>query len=92
MEKSEELRRKLKIEKSAPTYVGLSTVWKLPDGTVHREFGPAITMGDGGVTYMQNGVMHREDGPAIISATGLEIYYLNGTPLSKKEFKNRVKP
>jgi hypothetical protein len=92
MGKSEELRRKLKLEKSNPIQEKKSTVWRLPDGTVHREFGPAIVFDDGGVTYLRNGVMHREDGPAIITAAGLELYYIDGAPLSEEQFKKRTTP
>ena len=45
-------------------------VWRLPDGTFHREDGPAITYPDGEMFWYINGKIHREDGPAVIWSNG----------------------
>lgn len=52
--------------------------WKLPDGTLHRDDGPAIERLDGYRAWYLNGLIHREDGPAIEYSDGAKEWYLNG--------------
>lgn len=90
MEDSKKIKDLLKIESSQPVEEDGSIVWKLPDGTIHREFGPAIIMSNGGLNYMQNGKLHREDGPAMITQNGkIKLYYIEGKQISESEFFKR---
>ena len=52
--------------------------WRLPNGDLHREDGPAIKYADGGEQWWINGELHREGGPAITHATGSKFWYING--------------
>jgi hypothetical protein len=52
--------------------------WRLPDGKLHREDGPAIEWGNGDRSWYRNGKIHREDGPAIKRVDGYEVWYRNG--------------
>jgi hypothetical protein len=56
--------------------------WRLPDGKLHREDGPAIEWYDGTKSWYLNGEMHREDGPAIEPGPGCtwthRQWWLNG--------------
>lgn len=82
-----EVRRLLQLELSSPrevvsvavngSYVR-DTIWKLPSGRIHRDFGPAVLFGSGKVAWYQYGLLHREDGPAIIESDGSPRYFLNG--------------
>ena len=53
-------------------------VWRLPNGDLHRENGPAIEYADGDKCWYLNDKRHREDGPAIEYADGEKWWYLNG--------------
>lgn len=84
------LRELLKLEKSKPVSENVGNwdsciVWRLSDGTKHRDFGPAIVFITGKKLWYQNGRLHREGGPAIESPCGMNLYYLNGVPTSKKK-------
>lgn len=65
----------LKFERSTPVTLdkGLLTErieWRLPNGTIHREFGPAIIYThklSKQERWYFNGSVHREDGPAVIT-------------------------
>jgi len=55
-----------------------STAWKLPNGDLHREDGPAFVMTNGHKEWYINGQRHREDGPAIIYPNGTKYWCING--------------
>jgi hypothetical protein len=52
------------------------TTWRLPDGTPHREDGPAVFSSNTEMWY-RYGKLHREDGPALKTPT-VEKWYLDG--------------
>jgi hypothetical protein len=52
--------------------------WKLPNGNLHREDGPAIEYGSGDKEWWVNGKLHRENGPAIEDDDGSKYWYING--------------
>lgn len=54
--------------------------WRLPNGDLHREDGPAVIYFDGGEEWWLNGCRHREDGPAIAFKCGYRVWYKHGTP------------
>lgn len=51
--------------------------WKLLDGRLHREDGPAVEYVNGSKYWWFNGERHREDGPAVIRPGESEEWYLN---------------
>jgi hypothetical protein len=61
--------------------------WKLPNGPLHREDGPAYECPDGYKAWYINGLLHREDGPAIDSGgNGNSGYYLEGYRIPEEDF------
>lgn len=90
-----EMRRLLKFEKSKPHILDQGketerTVWRLPDGRRHREFGPAVESKNRKLqAWYQNGQRHREDGPAVIKVLDngkvVESYYIRGVPASSED-------
>ena len=58
-------------------------MWRLPNGHLHREDGPAIEYKNsykhqnGSKHWYLNGKLHREDGPAIEFANGHKEWYLD---------------
>ena len=54
------------------------TYWRLPNGKIHREDGPAIEYANGSKFWYQNGKRHRLDGPAEEYADGTKFWYQNG--------------
>ena len=58
--------------------------WCLPDGTYHREDGPAIERSDGSTEWYRHGTRHRADGPARVSPRrsddqpGFEEWWVDG--------------
>jgi hypothetical protein len=55
-----------------------SISWALPDGTLHREDGPALIHKNGTEKWFRYGVLHRADGPAIRTANKSEEWHFNG--------------
>lgn len=53
-------------------------VWRLPNGQLHREDGPAIERANGTKAWYVNGLPHREDGPAYEGADGSKEWWLHG--------------
>jgi len=51
--------------------------YRLSNGKLHRDDGPAIEYSDGGKEYYYHGKHHREDGPAI-EWNGDKSYWVNG--------------
>ena len=69
----------LKIELSKPLVdEDGDTEWKLPNGDIHRDYGPAVEYHDGSKEWFKNGKRHREDGPAVEYANGYKAWYKNG--------------
>jgi hypothetical protein len=60
--------------------------WKLPNGNLHREDGPAYEWPDGYQAWYVKGKLHREDGPAIVNGDTDNGYYLEGYLISKEEY------
>jgi hypothetical protein len=91
-----ELRRLMKMEISTQTesYQGSTKrkIWKLSNGTIHRDFGPAIEWEDGSKFWHRHGLLHRVDGPARIENGNyghFEEYFINGQKLTKEEFEKK---
>jgi hypothetical protein len=72
----------LKIEKSVPHIEVVHEVWRLPDGTIHREFGPAKTLSTGTRCWYRFGKLDREDGPAIVFNDGSGEWWIKGVRVS----------
>lgn len=77
------IRSLLKLEISKPVCelggtAYENTTWRLPDGNIHRDFGPAVEWEDGNKEWWIGGDRHREDGPAVESADGTREWFLNG--------------
>jgi len=53
--------------------------WRLPNGNLHREDGPAVEYSNGSRQWWYlNGQLHREDGPAVEYTNGYKVWWLNG--------------
>ena len=55
-----------------------ATVYRNPEGKVHRVGGPAVIYPSGTRYWFQNGVLHRLDGPAVEYATGAKEWLVRG--------------
>lgn len=56
------------------------TVWRLRDGSIHRDFDqPAVVWKSGTQEWWIKGDRHRDSGPAIVYANGNKRWYTNGT-------------
>ena len=64
--------------KSSPTDTFENIRWRLPNGKLHREDGPAIIHLHGGVEWYLNGSRHRCDGPAQINFNKDKRWWVNG--------------
>ena len=51
--------------------------WRLPNGKLHREDGPAAEYADGTKWWYVNGERHRVDGPAVENANGNKWWCVN---------------
>ena len=52
--------------------------WRLPNGYLHRDSGPARTLSDGTKEWFHNNTRHRADGPAVIRADGTQEWWEDG--------------
>jgi len=52
--------------------------WRLPNGILHREDGPAVTHPDGSKFWYSSDKLHRIDGPAVIQPDGYKAWYHHG--------------
>ena len=69
----------LRIEESLPFETEEDIAWKLPDGTLHRKYGPAYyRKEDGYEKWFLNGKLHREGGPADKLIDSHEFWYFQG--------------
>ena len=64
--------------------------WCLPNGILHREFGPAVENDDGLIEWWYRGYLHREDGPARVFAYGEEYYFHGQKCKSLKEVRRKI--
>ena len=63
-------------------------VWKLPNGNLHREDGPAVEYSNGsGKEWYLNGDLHREGGPAVEWANGYKEWWINDIQYTEQEYK-----
>jgi hypothetical protein len=53
-------------------------IWRLPNGSLHREDRPALEYNNGDKSWYINGKCHREDGPAVELIGGYKAWYING--------------
>ena len=53
-------------------------VWRLPNGKLHREDGPAVEYANGDKQWWVNGERHRVDRPAAEWANGTKSWWVNG--------------
>lgn len=77
------IKELLKIERSTPVFIkgegwNAKTEWRLPNGQIHRDFGPAVIWERGDKTWIKNGKLHREDGPAVSTCDGYEAWFKDG--------------
>ena len=63
--------------------------WKLPNGDLHREDGPAVEYTNGDKEWWLNDKRHREDGPAIEYVNGDKEWWLNSR-LYKIQYNNKI--
>ena len=73
------IKELLKIEESKPFADNGGFVWRLADGTLHREYGPAVETDSLTCWYFQ-GQLHRYDGPASVSKDGDVHWAINNKP------------
>jgi hypothetical protein len=66
-------------------------IWRLPNGSLHREDGPALEYNNGDKSWYINGLRHREDGPAIEWVNGNKTWYLNDIRCTEKEHKSMLR-
>ena len=66
-------------------------LWKLPNGKLHRENGPAVLDIKGGKSWHLNGKLHRGDGSAIEYSDGRKLWFLNDIQYSEKEYKYEMR-
>jgi hypothetical protein len=66
-------------------------IWRLPNGDLHREDGPAAEYSSGSKGWYLNGYLHREDGPAIEYDNGAKYWYLNGVSYTEQNYKHKMR-
>jgi hypothetical protein len=59
--------------------------WRLPNGKLHREDGPACISSTGSKWWYFNGEPHREDGPAVESSNGFKSWWIHGQFIKTQE-------
>ncbi len=76
--------------KSTPHTKNNSTAWRLPNGKLHRDDGPALIEGAlGRAGWYQNGLRHNDYGPALVMGS-YQYYFLYGKEYTKEVWKSRV--
>jgi hypothetical protein len=65
---------------------GKGVEWKLPNGKLHREDGPAIEAYGGYKAWYQHGRRHREDGPAVEGGPDGEEWWFDGYKITREQF------
>ena len=66
-------------------------IWKLPNGDVHRENGPAIVTNNDNKYWYINGKRHREDGPAVEYSDERKLWFLNDIEYSEQEYMKKMR-
>jgi hypothetical protein len=66
-------------------------VWKLPNGNLHREDGPAVEYSNGDKFWYINGKWHRENGPAIEYYNGGKEWWINDIRYTEQEHKYKMR-
>jgi hypothetical protein len=66
-------------------------IWRLPNGSLHREDRPALEYNNGDKSWYINGLRHREDGPSIEWEDGNKTWYLNDIRCTEKEHKSMLR-
>lgn len=87
-----EIRDLLKIETSHSSTKDegescQKVIWTLPNGSIHRDYGPALIYKSGRKVWFKNDLKHRDDGPAVITSLKEEQFWVNGKKLMKEEFE-----
>jgi hypothetical protein len=75
------VKKLLRLEKSSPVLIDEGQLaerieWQLPDGTIHRQYGPAIIYKNGSTHWIFNGLKHRSDGPASEWSDGAKQWWV----------------
>ena len=65
--------------------------WRLPNGNLHREDGPAIEYANGDEIWLICGRKHRENAPAVEFIDGEKYWYLNGVEYTEKEYRCKMR-
>ena len=103
MVKSQNLKNAIKVkhllnlDKSLPKLFDKGgelerVAWILPNGKIHRRFGPAIEYTNGDLRWYKDGDPHRDDDHAIKQTNGMNSYIFHGVLLeTKEELENAVK-
>jgi hypothetical protein len=78
-----QIKKLLQLEVSTPSIVSPGSdnervVWVLPNGKIHRDYGPAVEWTNGNLEWYKNGKKHREGAPAYIDTHGVKIWWNNG--------------
>jgi hypothetical protein len=68
-----------------------SKEWRLPNGELHREDGPAMEHNNGYKFWYINDLLHREDGPAVVHPSGSKSWYLNNINYTEQEHKFKMR-
>jgi hypothetical protein len=68
-----------------------SIFFKLPNGKLHRENGPAVEFTNGDKSWYINGKWHREDGPAVEHADGYKWWFLNGIQYTELQWEYEMR-
>ena len=64
--------------------------WKLPNGNLHREGGPAAECANGDKFWYINNKRHREDGPALEDTKGSKRWFLNNIEYTEREYNQKM--
>ena len=65
-------------------------IWRLPNGTYHREDGPAVIHPSGRQEWYINGKHHRIDGPARILEDGTQQWWVNDRNITTIEIESWI--
>jgi hypothetical protein len=84
-ESQKKIRNLLKLERAKPVELPDGIFWKLPDGTIHRKFGPAVIQSDGQEVWYRNGQIHRKNAPAIISKDGHDWVWMKDGKMHRED-------
>ena len=67
------------VGEASPTILDNGTVeWRLPNGRLHREDGPAVKRVSGYEAWFYDGQFHRDGGPALTADDGFQAWFKHG--------------